>query len=130
MVATLLQERFTCRAYKPDEVAESDIREILNQCRLTPSWCNTQPWHVVVTRGAATARLSNALYARATSGDAPPNPDLAFPEAYRGVYDERRRACGALLYSSQGILRGDSAGARAQALENSKRSEEHTFELQ
>ncbi|MGC4961197.1 hypothetical protein [Gordonia sp. DT101] len=38
----------------------------------TPSWCDTQPWHTVITQGDGTARLREALLAHVDT-DAPVN---------------------------------------------------------
>jgi len=82
----------------------------------TASWCNTQPWRLVVTRGAETERFRKA-YAHA-GATAKAEPDFAFPPEYLDVYRERRRECAWQLYSSLGIERGDRAATRRQALRN------------
>jgi len=87
----------------------------LAQC--SPSWCNTQPWQVIVTRGAGTQRFADALYAHAKSGAAAA-ADFAFPQAYEGIYRDRRKVCGVQLYQALGIARDDRAAAAEQSLEN------------
>jgi nitroreductase len=57
------------------------------------------------------------LYERAAA-EAAPGPDFTFPEAYLGVYRERRKVCGVQLYQALGIAREDRARAREQSLEN------------
>jgi nitroreductase len=113
----ILDQRYSCRAYHPEPLARRTIEDILTLAQRTPSWCNTQPWQVTVVSGEALARLGSALYERAAGG-APPNPDIAFPEAYHGVYRERRKVCGVQLYQALGIARDDRARAREQSLEN------------
>lgn len=112
----LLEARFSCRAFRPDPIPQGTIRAILATAARTPSWCNAQPWHVVVLSGAALERFRSALYVHAQH--AAPNPDYPWPEAYPGVYGARRRECGFALYDSVGIARGDREAARRQALEN------------
>jgi nitroreductase len=115
----LLLRRFSCRAYKPDPVPRPIIERILRAAQRTPSWCNSQPWQVVVTSGEATQRLGAALYPVAASG-APASGDFAFPREYRGVYLQRRRESGFQLYNTLGIAKGDKLAYAQQALENFK----------
>lgn len=45
-----IKERYSCRTYKSKELAESQIRTILNAARHAPSPKNRQPWRFVVLR--------------------------------------------------------------------------------
>lgn len=112
----LAGERFTCRAFRPDPVPDETIEAILATAQKAPSWCNTQPWQVVITRGEATRRFRDALYAHALKGGG--ETDFPFPQAYEGVYRERRRECGLQLYASLGIAREARDAAARQMLEN------------
>ena len=119
-LSALLDARYSCRAYRPDAVPQATIEAILRVAQRTPSWCNSQPWHITLTQPPATDRLRQALYARAAAGtsDEGAGYDIAPPAEYRGVYRERRRECGFGLYDSVGIAHGDRAASAAQALEN------------
>jgi nitroreductase len=112
----VLQQRFSCRAYLAREVPRPVILQILAAAQLTASWCNAQPWRVVVTRGEETRRFGQACLEAAVAGK--PHPDFPFPPEYRGVHLERRRECGWQLYGSVGIARGDREAARRQSLRN------------
>jgi nitroreductase len=112
-----VRDRYSARRFRPDPVPEGTLTRILELAQQTPSWCNCQPWQLVVTRGAGTERLRAALYAHAHSG-ARAQPDFAFPAAYQGVYRDRRKVCGVQLYQALGIGRDDRAAAAGQALEN------------
>jgi nitroreductase len=90
---------------------------VLAAAQRTASWCNSQPWQVVIASGAAKERFRKAIYAEASSG-APQDGDFAFPREYLGVYLERRRESGFQLYNTLGIARGDKAAYARQALEN------------
>lgn len=116
-VEDALRTRYSARRYKPDPVAEATLTRILTLAQRTPSWCNTQPWHLIVTRGAGTERFRQALYTHARSGAAPA-PDFPFPAAYEGVYKDRRKVCGVQLYQSLGIGKDDRAAAAEQSFEN------------
>ena len=112
----LLHQRYSCRAYQPHPVETATIMRILAIAQRTPSWCNSQPWQVVITRGAGTDRFRNAMLEYAAARK--PEPDFAFPREYRGVYQERRRECGFQLYDSVGIARGDREASARQTMEN------------
>jgi nitroreductase len=113
----VVRTRYSARKFTLDPVPERTVRRILELAQCTPSWCNCQPWHVLVTRGAATERFREAMLAHVRSG-ARPNPDFAFPAAYEGIYRDRRKVCGVQLYQSLGIGKDDRAAASEQALEN------------
>src|SRR5579864_7491820 len=113
----LLGERFSCRAFKADPVPRPLIERILKVAQRTASWCNSQPWQVVIASGEAKEKFRKEIYAAAVSG-APDDGDFPFPREYRGIYLERRRESGFQLYNSLGIPRGDKAGYARQALEN------------
>jgi len=112
----LLAERYSCRAYRPEEVPEETVREVFGLAQRTASWCNTQPWQVVVTRGGATRDLATGLAAHVAAS--PPSSDLDLPAGYSGVYDERRRTSGFALYASLGIERHDREGRARQTMRN------------
>lgn len=110
-------DRFSCRKFLPDPVADNTITDIVNTARHAPSWNNVQPWKLTITKGAATDAFRTALHARAASG-ATPEPDLDWPTDYPGVLGDRRRTCGYQLYEAVGIDRKDHAARTTQMLEN------------
>lgn len=113
----LLQQRFSTRKFKPQQLPRATIIEMLRLAQQTPSWCNIQPWRPLILSGAATDEFRDALYAHAASG-AKPDPDFAFPPTYEGEHRERRKVCGVQLYQAVGVGKDDRAGAARQALEN------------
>ncbi|WP_170573277.1 nitroreductase [Ruegeria atlantica] len=112
----LLTARHSCRAFLSDPVPKDQIKQILTCAARVPSWCNAQPWHVVITSGAETDRFRAALQEEAQTGT--PAPDLPFPTSYSGPYQDRRRACGWALYEAVGVERGDRAASARQMMEN------------
>jgi nitroreductase len=116
LLERLLDARYSCRSYRAEAVPRHVIERILASAQRTPSWCNTQPWQIVVLSGAAIEAFRIALLKHVET--AAPAPDIAFPEAYQGVYQDRRRACGLQLYDAVGVTRGDRAASGRQALEN------------
>ena len=113
----LLRERYSCRAFKPEAVPRAIIERILTTAQRTASWCNSQPWQVLIASGEAKEAFRKLIYAEAASG-APDGHDFPPPREYLGVYLERRRESGFQLYNTLGIVRGDKAAYAKQALEN------------
>ncbi|WP_170607154.1 nitroreductase [Ruegeria arenilitoris] len=112
----LLRGRYSCRAFRPDPVPKTEIEQLLISAGRAPSWCNAQPWKVVVTTGDETDRFRIALQQEATNR--PPAPDMPFPTSYSGVYQDRRRACGWALYEAVGVKKGDREASQRQMMEN------------
>ncbi|MET0370087.1 MAG: nitroreductase [Sphingobium sp.] len=122
-VAQLLADRYSCRAFRPDPVPDAIISSLLSVAQLSASWCNLQPWSVIVTKGEATERFRSELFAHAQDLAAGavrpvPTPDIPFPVEYVGKYKARQRECGGQLYESVGIAFGDRQASSRQALEN------------
>src|SRR5258708_39046313 len=119
IMAKLLSKRFGCRGFQPNPVPRSVVHRIVTLAQLTASWCNSQPWQVVITEGAGTERFRRALFDHATAqpASAPAQFDFAGPQ-YSGAYVQRRRQVGWQLYQSVGVAPGDPAGAARQALED------------
>ncbi|UIX31978.1 nitroreductase [Streptomyces sp. GQFP] len=116
LLVGLLDARHSVRAFREDQVPHATIVRMLEMAQLTPSWCNTQPWHATVTSGAGTERFRAALHAHAR--DHKPAPDFEFPAGYVGDYRRRRKDAGVALYQALGIGREDRQASAAQALEN------------
>ncbi|MFN4089382.1 MAG: nitroreductase [Alphaproteobacteria bacterium] len=117
LLERLMRERYSCRAFLPEAVPDAVIARILEMAQRTASWCNSQPWQTVITKGAATERFREAMY-RHAGENAEWSSDLPRPREYRGVYLQRRRESGFQLYNTLGIPRGDKAGYERQAMEN------------
>ncbi|MBV5269244.1 MAG: nitroreductase [Afipia sp.] len=116
VVEKLLAARYSCRAFKPEPVARPVIERVLSAAQKTASWCNSQPWQVIIVSGDAARAFGEALYKNASEGKHA--SDFPFPREYKGVYLDRRRESGFQLYNALGIPRGDKAGYQKQMLEN------------
>ena len=117
MLEELLNERYSVRAFLPQEVPRDTIEHLLKVAQRTASWCNSQPWQVLIASGEAKEEFRKAIYAEAASG-AKDDHDFTPPREYLGVYLERRRESGFQLYNTLGIVRGDKMAYAKQALEN------------
>ena len=101
-------ERRSIRAYRPEPIPPATLTQLFAAAQRAPSWCNVQPWRVVVTQPPATAALAEALQAAARSGF--PRAEVPFPLEYPSPYKEHRVACGVALYQAMGVARDDKAG--------------------
>lgn len=110
----LLMGRRSCRGYTAEQVPRDVIEKLLTTAQRTPSWCNTQPWHVTVTSGDATDALREVLF----TTDEGYGVDFDFPTAYTGVHQERRRESGWQLYGAVGIQKGDREASTAEGMKN------------
>jgi len=113
----LLGERYSVRAFLPQPVPHETIERLLTVAQRTASWCNSQPWQVIIASGEAKERFRKAIYAAAASGTEDGH-DFPPPREYLGVYLERRRESGFQLYNTLGIARGDKMAYAKQAQEN------------
>ncbi len=52
---SILRQRYSCRSFSPDPMAEADLAWVLEAARWAPSAGNLQPWRFVVVKGG-TAR--------------------------------------------------------------------------
>jgi nitroreductase len=110
----LLTDRWSCRGFTDEQVPRDVIERLLTIAQRTPSWCNTQPWQLVITSGEETTKLREALL---TSFDWA-GSDFEFPVSYNGVYRERRRESGWQLYEAVGVEKGDREASALQMLRN------------
>jgi nitroreductase len=114
----LARSRFSCRAFLPTQVPDETISRLIGIAQQAASWCNVQPWEVIVTSGEATDRFRKGLAEHALTQGDKYTFDVPMPPKYRGIYLERRREAGKRLYESLGIERGDRAGSARQTLRN------------
>ena len=108
--------RQSCRGFLKEKIAPDIIRRWFSNAQQAPSWCNIQPWNVVVLSDPKTTELSKRIVAAAQKGQA--NPDIPFPGPYPEPYLSRRRACGKELYQKMGIAKGDKEGQQKAWLRN------------
>ena len=112
----ILEGRFSCRGYLDKQVSTDTIKKIVSSASHVPTWCNAQPWQVIVTKGEETKALGEVLCRAAKDG--PMVPDFEWPKEYTGAYLDRRRECGYQLYEAVGIKRDDRERRSAQMMEN------------
>ncbi|MBA3540271.1 MAG: nitroreductase [Deltaproteobacteria bacterium] len=100
--------RHSSRGFRPEPIDAATLHRLFRAAQAAPSWCNVQPWCVVVTSPPKTAELAAALQLAARAGQV--KPEIAFPSEYPAPYHQRRVECGVALYRSMGIARDNTAG--------------------
>jgi nitroreductase len=106
--------RMSVRAFRPDPVPGSVVREILRAAGGAPSGGNLQPWRVYALSGAPLSELK-ALVA-ATPMETPEYD--VYPENLWDPFRTRRYQCGEDLYASIGIGREDRPARFRQLARN------------
>ncbi len=114
-----ITSRRSVRAFLPDPVEESTVREILEVAARAPSGTNMQPWRVYVATGAT----KDAIAAAIAGPGMPPEKERAadykyYPDQFFEPYLARRRAVGYALYGLLGIGKRDVEKMRAQNARN------------
>jgi len=107
-LAALIAGRRSVRAFRPEPLSRELLAELFSAAQHAPSWCNIQPWRVIVTSPALTAALGADVLAAYEAGER--GPEIPFPPEYPEPYLAHRRACAGALYSAMGIARGDEDG--------------------
>ncbi len=107
-VEALWRERRSIRAFTSEPVDAAVLARLFAAAQRAPSWCNVQPWRVVVTTPPKTAELATAMQAATRGGF--PQAEVPFPIEYPEPYKANRNACGAALYKAIGVTRDDKAG--------------------
>ncbi len=60
-VSEALQNRRSCRAFKPEQIDRDTILAIQSSAQRTPSWGNTQPWEIWVAGGELLTDINRAF---------------------------------------------------------------------
>jgi len=116
IVDQVISGRKSVRAFLAKEVAQADIREILQVAARAPSGTNTQPWQVYVLSGISKQNLSQRILAAHQGQDQQTYTEEYhyYPQQWQSPYLERRRKVGWDLYHLLGLTREDKAGMQAQ----------------
>jgi nitroreductase len=113
-----VKKRKSIRAFKPDPVPQSVLKEIMELALRAPSWANTQPWEFVVASGSKLEAIKKSLVERV---EEPPALDIARPWGFPEPYASRTGRLMATEQRIKGIKREDREGRgwwRLQGLKN------------
>lgn len=111
-VTEALKARISVRAFKPDPLPETLVREILDIARFAPSGGNLQPWKVIAVSGAE--RDAVVALAKANLPGAEDDRPI-YPANLGEPYRTRRYKLGEDMYALLGIPR-ENKGARLMHL--------------
>ncbi len=118
-VITAVKTRISTRAFLPDAVPQSDIQEILDIARYSPSSSNLQPWGTIVVTGAEKQAISD-LAIKAFKSQAPSEEGdyPIYPKDLPQKYQDRRAGVGKGMYELMGIKRDDMAARMNWVIDN------------
>ena len=88
--------RRSIRAYRPDPVPATVLRELVDAARWTPSAANTQPWEFTIVAGQPLQRLRERLQAEALA-DPIGKPEMTWPLNLPERFKERRLEIGNVI---------------------------------
>jgi len=110
-----IKGRVSIRAYKPDPVPESLVRDILDVARFAPSGGNLQPWRVIAVAGAERQAVIDLAKAN-LPGDV--GERFVYPPDLWDPYRSRRFKVGEDMYALLGVPRDNKLGRLAQFARN------------
>lgn len=107
--------RRSVRAFLPDAVDESLIREILELGARAPSGTNMQPWKAYVVQGERKDAIGRAILDSGLRAEKIKWEEYRYyPDKFFEPYLSRRRTVGFALYNALGIERREIERMRAQ----------------
>jgi nitroreductase len=119
-VRDAIATRYSCRAFLPDPVPQSVVRDILERAARAPSGGNLQPWLVHAIAGerleALKAQLRLRFAAELPRGEGAEYD--VYPRELKEPYYGRRARVGNQLYASLGIPREDRPARYRQFARN------------
>jgi nitroreductase len=114
-----MTSRISTRAFLNTPVTETDLREILEIARWSPSGGNCQPWHVYALSGDSTKAFLHELAKVAAENPVGDRPEFPmYPADLTEPYRSRRFKCGEDLYATIGIPREDKPARLNQMAKN------------
>jgi nitroreductase len=107
----ILRIRQSCRGFLETSVPDEMITSVLDDAKLSPSNCNTQPWETHIVSGDKLIELSEALLRENEAERL--SPDFSFDmNEYHGRYQERYFNLGKTMYESFDVKREDKKGRK------------------
>lgn len=64
MFLELAKSRYSCRNYKPDQIADELLTKVFEAFRVAPSAVNYQPWHIIAIKDQANKEKICMAYQR------------------------------------------------------------------
>jgi nitroreductase len=111
-VTEALDRRISVRAFKPDPVPRSTVREILEVASRSPSGGNLQPWRVYALAGEPLAAFKGIIAAKLAAGESETPEYDVYPHNLWEPFKKRRRDTGAQRYAALGVHDKDKAALK------------------
>lgn len=107
----VLRLRQSCRGFLETSVPNGIITSVLDDAKLSPSNCNTQPWETHIVSGNKLKELSEAILKENKAERF--SPDFSFDvEDYYSHYKERYFNLGKTMYEAFDVKREDKQGRK------------------
>ncbi len=117
-VTEALDHRISVRAFKPDPVSGSTVREILEAASRSPSGGNLQPWRVYALAGLPLDDFRAVIAAKLEAGESETPEYDVYPHSLWEPFKKRRYDTGAQRYAALGVDDKDKAALRDLAARN------------
>jgi nitroreductase len=119
-VTAALKKRISVRKFLPTPVPQSQLRELLDAARWSPSGGNLQPWKVIAVAGAELASVRQLAQGGqfASAKITEEGSDPVYPPQLWEPYRSRRYQVGEDMYALLGVAREDRAGRLAHVARN------------
>lgn len=114
-VSDALKARTSIRAFKPDPLPATLLREILDVARWAPSGGNLQPWRVIAVAGAEKDAVIDLAK---KNGPGEIGERFVYPPDLWEPHRSRRFKVGEDMYAILGVPREDKAGRLKQFMRN------------
>ncbi len=88
-LSSLIESRYSCRAYADRPVDKTLVKEICEKAALAPSACNSQPWKMHALYGEKKLSVARALQGLGLNGHAAEAPVLLAVEQTPAKYMSR-----------------------------------------
>ena len=111
-ITEALQRRMSVRAFKPDPVPGSVVREILEAASRSPSGGNLQPWRVYALAGKPLDTFRAIIAAKLAAGEAETPEYDVYPHNLWEPFKKRRRETGSHRYAALGVDDKDKAALK------------------
>lgn len=115
-INTILQQRYSCRAFLTKPVTNELLSSIFQQAQGCPSNCNVQPWQVLVASGESKDKLKQQLVERVAAQKF--SADFDWSVAYKDEHRQRQFGSANALYGAMGIEREDKQARQKAMLRN------------
>ena len=95
----LTKSRHSVRSFKPDPIPDSVLTAIVETSEMTPSWCNHQPWNVIIATGESLNKIRSE-YVKLAADKVEPKGDV--PQLHRTDVTPFSQKCMTDLFATVG----------------------------